>query len=409
MCPPGSNLCGDPHMQGLRGQSIDWAGVDGGWYCLIRDDLADIHVNVRLTAPLPDEFPDRQLITGVSVMSEGHSLVIQVKNPYAVDPFDGCPDETSPCLANGALRVEVDGNEGNGQLLGVTRDEHVVEGMDISASNLPVECRQFGGHTIWARMYEEMLQGTRQLTSESFEDWVLLFDNMAAPEWCAKYVAERSLLDVQSTHAIFRIMTSDVTVRLNVGVDHQGKDGTEPNWDGRTLPELDFWQMDVGLDGLDIENPALSGILGETARPVLGEDGREVLEGLDALRGSVEDYRVSGPCATSFVLFDDNKSENDSAGESVEKNRESGALSTNSAHIVDEKLSDNISRRLTEDKRVSDPGAKDFALVLDDEESFENEEAFQAVIEYDSAATNFALLLDFSEVSEEDSSDDSLM
>ena len=80
VCPPGSDMCDDPHMQGLRGQTIDWSGVDGGWYCLITDDNANIHVNVRLTAPLPEEFPNRQLITGLSILSEGSSLVIEVKD-----------------------------------------------------------------------------------------------------------------------------------------------------------------------------------------------------------------------------------------------------------------------------------------------------------------------------------------
>ncbi|CAN0423163.1 unnamed protein product, partial [Ectocarpus sp. 13 AM-2016] len=58
-----SGVHGDPHMQGLRGQKIDWSGVDGGWYSLIKDDTADVNINVRVTAPLPDQFPDRQLIT----------------------------------------------------------------------------------------------------------------------------------------------------------------------------------------------------------------------------------------------------------------------------------------------------------------------------------------------------------
>lgn len=68
-------------MQGLRGQKIDWSGVDGTWYCLLTDDSIGLHVNVRLTAPLPKEFPDRQLITGVSVLSQGTSLVIEVRRP----------------------------------------------------------------------------------------------------------------------------------------------------------------------------------------------------------------------------------------------------------------------------------------------------------------------------------------
>lgn len=82
---------GDPHMKGLRGQRIDWSGVDGGWYSMIKDEEADLHINVRLTARLPEEFPDRQLITGLSILSEGHSLAVEVKNPYTAST-NGCAE-----------------------------------------------------------------------------------------------------------------------------------------------------------------------------------------------------------------------------------------------------------------------------------------------------------------------------
>lgn len=48
-------MCDDPHMKGLRGQKIDWSGIDGGWYSMVKDDDAEIHVSVRLTAPLPED------------------------------------------------------------------------------------------------------------------------------------------------------------------------------------------------------------------------------------------------------------------------------------------------------------------------------------------------------------------
>ena len=287
-------------MLGLRGQTIDWSGVDGGWYCLVTEDNANVHVNVRLTAPLPEEFPDRQLITGLSIVSDGHSLVIEVTNPYSVET-DGCHGGVSPCLANGGLRAIVDGEEVDG-LLSSCRREYVADGIALSASNLPVECRQFGGEKIWARMYEEMLQGSRELTKEEvFEDWVLRFHHMAAPEWCTKYIAQHDLVDLQSNHAIFKIESSAVTVRLNVGTNFQGYG--EVDWDGRVLPDVEFWQMDVGFHGLSVESESLSGMLGETARPVLDKTGNMVMKGFDAFRGTVEDYRVSGSIGTDFALL----------------------------------------------------------------------------------------------------------
>ena len=295
-------MCDDPHMKGLRGQKIDWSGVDGGWYAMIEDADAQFHVNVLLTAPLREEFPDRQLITGLSVISEGHSLVIEVKNPYDIYT-SGCPSGISPCLSDGGLRALIDEQEVE-DILRFARDEHVVDGITLSASNLPAECRQFGGDKIWARMYDEMLQGSRQLTpEEALEDWILRFDDMAAPGWCAQYIQQHDLADLQSVHSVFKIVTSTVTVRLNVGTNSQGGGGLA--WDGHVLPDLEFWQMDVGLHGLNIENESLSGILGETARPVLDEDGREVMEGYEAFRGTVEDYRVSGPLATDFALLNE--------------------------------------------------------------------------------------------------------
>ena len=301
VCPGGTDMCDDPHMKGLRGQKIDWSGIDGGWYNMVKDGGADLLVNIRLTAPLPEEFPDRQLITGLSVLSEGHSLTIEVKNPYRTDT-SGCPGGVSPCLANGELRAVVDGEEVH-DLLRFSRNEYVAEGITVSASNLPAECRQFGGDKIWARMYEEMLQDHRELVlEEQFEKSILRFDDMAAPNWCTEYIAEHELADVESIHAVFKIVTSAVTVRFNVGANYQG--GGDLDWDGRVLPDLEFWKMDVGLHGLSLKNLSLSGILGDTARPVLGKDGREVMEGYEAFHGTVEDYRVSGPLGTDFALLE---------------------------------------------------------------------------------------------------------
>lgn len=197
----------------------------------------------------------------------------------------------------------IDGKEVD-ELLQFSREEPLADGViSWSASNLPAECRQFGPDKIWARMYEEMLQGKRVLMDGvSLEEWILRFHKMAAPEWCVKYIAENDLADLQSTHAIFKIDTPTVTVRLNAGLNSQG--GGELDWDGRVLPYLECWEVDAGLDGLDIESPTLSGILGETARPVYDEAGSKVLEGFEAFRGHAEDYRVSGPSGTHFALLE---------------------------------------------------------------------------------------------------------
>lgn len=272
---------------------------------MVRNDQVDFQVNLRFTAPLPADFPHRQLITGVAVLSSGHSLVIEVWNPYSVTT-PGCSDSTSLCLVDGGLRAVVDGQEVD-EVLQPSRNQPIADGIELSASNLPVECRKFGGDRIWARMYEEMLQGRRRLADETFEEWVLRQKEMAAPDWCAKYISERGLDRVRSKHAVFRISTdSSVVIRLNVGVNQQG--GGEVDWDGTFLPDLDFWQMDVGFEGLSIEHPeALSGILGETARAVLDGDGHELMEGEEVFPGTTEDYRVEGALGKVFPRLRESK------------------------------------------------------------------------------------------------------
>ena len=286
-------------MTGLSGQSLEWSGEDGGWYVLIQDE--DVQINVRLTAPLADEFPNRQLVTGVSLLSgDGHSFVVEVKNPYSVET-SGCPYGNSPCLADGALRIAVDGKEPV-ELLGPVKGAQIQDEVVLSTSNLPLECWQFGGSNLWLAKYEETLSRGRILVTETFEDWVLRYadQNMAAPDWCAKFVSEHDLASVQTTHAVLKIDTPFVSVRVNVGIEHQG--GGEQDWDGRVLPDQDFWQMNMGLEGLVIGD-SLSGILGETARPVVDDSGNRIMRGIEAIRGKVEDYRVSGALGVDFHLL----------------------------------------------------------------------------------------------------------
>ena len=38
-------------MKGLRGQKIDWSGVDGAWYNMMKDSDAGLHVNVAHRPP----------------------------------------------------------------------------------------------------------------------------------------------------------------------------------------------------------------------------------------------------------------------------------------------------------------------------------------------------------------------
>lgn len=70
--------------------------------------------------------------------------------------------------------------------------------------------------------------------------------------------------------------------------------------DGRVLPKIKFWQMDVHLELFDPTSNTVTGILGETMRLIPDEAGNVIMSGADALSGEVEDYRVSDRLA-SFV------------------------------------------------------------------------------------------------------------
>ena len=300
VCPCGVDVCFDPHLQGLRGQHIEWTGVDGGWYSLVKDEEDDLQINVRTTAPLPNDFPDRQFITGMAVLSQGHSLVVEVKEPYSVDT-QGCSGDVSPCLADGGLSVSVDG-ELVEYLTGPSNDVRLPGGIKVSSSNLPPACREFGGRKVWARMQKDMLRGRRQLSAtKTFEDWMLSFAHMVSPEFCAAFVTNDELSKVQSDQALFRIVTPTAVVRLSAGINHRRAGKTDRF--GRDLPEMDFWQMGVGVEGLTIEHESLSGLLGETSRVVVDAEGNEVMGGAEALPGTIDDYRVSDAAGTDFALL----------------------------------------------------------------------------------------------------------
>lgn len=290
-------------MVGLLGQTIDWTGEDNGWYCLLSDG-PDFQINLRLSAPMKEAFPDRQLVSAVSLLTgDGHSLVIEVEDPYSTET-DGCPEEWSvPCLAEGGVRILVDG-EASGAMQSPGDSVHLPGGVAVSAANLMPECRPFGGDRIWASQFEEMTAGRRSLRATtpalSFSEWVLEGDTLAAPTWCAKRLEDdgpAGLFSASSNHMTVRLETEVATIRVNVGVNYQdletGPDGTV------LVPELEFWQTDLGFDGL-YYSEMVAGLLGDTARFVFDDERLPVTAGLDALHAPVESYRVDGPFGRVF-------------------------------------------------------------------------------------------------------------
>ena len=171
---------------------MNWPGTDGSLLGIAEDRGTGLQINARLTAPLPDEFPGHRMITGLAVISDKHSLVIEVKNPREGFP-PGCPyDDVPQCLANGGLRVEVDGKELDEGLLRFSRDYHLVGNISISAANLPVACSEFGGGRLWAGVQDGVLQTERKLAiagdgHDELEGWILSTGREAEREWCARF------------------------------------------------------------------------------------------------------------------------------------------------------------------------------------------------------------------------------
>lgn len=290
-------------MVGLLGQKIDWVGEDNMWYCLLSDGQ-DFQINVRLSAPMKDEFPDRQLVSAISLLTnDGHSLLIEVNDPYVTET-DGCPqDSSAPCLAEGGVRILVDG-EVSSPMQHPGDSVHLSGGVIFSAANLLPECRPFGGDRIWAAQFEKMMAGRRSLRIVTpvipFDEWILKGDTLAAPTWCAKFLEEgghEGLQSVSTKHMTARIETQTATIRVNVGVNYQdlvtGPDGTV------LVPELEFWQTDLGFDTLYYTDE-VTGLLGDTSRFVLDDEGLPVTAGVGALHAPVESYLVDGPFGRVF-------------------------------------------------------------------------------------------------------------
>ena len=128
-------------MTGFRGQKFDFTGDDGGWYSVL-SALPDIHLNMRVTSPVPS-VPEITYITGISIKTTDadgveHTIVISVTNPHSLE--SKCPEGQSPCLADGALSVEIDGNA----TLLAPREITLGPNVAIAAVNLPGACRSFG-------------------------------------------------------------------------------------------------------------------------------------------------------------------------------------------------------------------------------------------------------------------------
>ena len=138
-------------MTGFLGQKFDFTGDDGGWYCLVKDD--NMQVSMRVTTPVPS-VPEITYITGLSVLttdSDGsdHNIVVHVKDPHNLD--SSCPEGVSPCLADGALAVVLDGKE----TLLTPGTVNLGAAVEVSAANLPGACRSFGFDKVWSIVHHD--------------------------------------------------------------------------------------------------------------------------------------------------------------------------------------------------------------------------------------------------------------
>ncbi|CAM9500523.1 unnamed protein product [Ectocarpus sp. 8 AP-2014] len=288
-------------MTGFLGQKFDFTGEDGGYYALI-SDFPNMHMNMRVTSPVPS-LPEITYITGLSLLTtdangEIHSIVIEVKNPHDIE--SACPAGVSPCLADGSLKVTLDGKEE----LSAAGSVALADDVTVTAVNLPGACRSFGFEHYWERKKLENARHGRHLGEQSMGDWLLGDPTATNMDECTEYVAQAEgqaggLFTHQSEHASFQIVTPTATVRLSHGRLHQiaTRDPT-----GRfDLPDHITWQMNMGIDHNDVSYSA-TGILGETSTPTKDAYGQDIMSGMEAIRGSEEDYRVAGPLDVTFAM-----------------------------------------------------------------------------------------------------------
>ncbi|CAM9909083.1 unnamed protein product, partial [Ectocarpus sp. 6 AP-2014] len=292
--------CGDPHMFGFSGQKFDFTGEDGAWYSLIADD--NMHINMRVTSPVPD-LPEITYITGLSILATDengvhHTVVIEVREPQNLD--SSCPAGLSPCLADGSLSVLLDGEE---ELL-APGTVSLGRDVQVSAANLPGACRSFGFEKYWERKrLENARHGRRLSTTMGMGEWILGDPTATNMDECIEYVAraeveEGGVFTHQSEHASFQIVTPKATVRLSHGRLHQiaMRDPT----DKYDLPDHLTWQMNMAVDHNEVSRSA-KGILGETFIPTRDVNGKQIMAGMEAIRGQQEHYRVEGALGTDFV------------------------------------------------------------------------------------------------------------
>eukprot|EP00903_Cladosiphon_okamuranus_P017041 g15706.t1 len=116
-------------------------------------------------------------------------------------------------------------------------------------------------------------------------------------EECAEYVTgvlatggDIGLFSHDSEHKSFQILTPIGRIRLNHG-RLQELPRRDPT--GRfDLPKHVTWQMNFAIDHKDLDVSVARGILGETLVPTMDGNGKPIMEGMDSIRGSQEDYRV---------------------------------------------------------------------------------------------------------------------
>ncbi|CAM9189371.1 unnamed protein product [Ectocarpus sp. 12 AP-2014] len=175
--------------------------------------------------------------------------------------------------------------------------------MKVSAVNLPGACRSFGFEKYWERKKLEYAQaGDRRLSDKDQDmgDWILGDPTATNMAECTEYVARQvagggdgDLFAHQSEHASFQIVIPTATVRLSHGRLHQIAE--------HGLPDHLTWQMNLAI-GSDNVGVGAEGILGETLVPTRDANGEYIMNGMESIRGTQEEYRVEGPLGVDFTM-----------------------------------------------------------------------------------------------------------
>ena len=173
----------------ITGQHFFISG-DDGWYAAISDPMVPVNLRMETLTKSDNE----QYWLGASVQHFGedgqllHSALLETVDPTTHTVSCESVGATAPCVANGAMTVDIDGERKSAPGL-----YDLGEGYSVAVANLPTECKARSktyesthGHELKNPSHHD-----RRLTDQGFKEYItdrVLLD----ADRCKDYIAKAS-------------------------------------------------------------------------------------------------------------------------------------------------------------------------------------------------------------------------